>query len=231
MKRRLQLLLALVPLACTPAVHAQPALCASEAAPNPTALIERFVSADCMSCWREADNAAAPPAGTVRLDWVLPTPAGADAPLAPAARRDALERLQMLGLATPQGSSREVLTSLQPSRLHLRVAHGLPVANYIGTAVELSPPDPGPWTAVLLLVEKVKTDPTGNGNERHLVRNMLVTSWSDPRRSVDASLGAWRESRPMNIPESTEIEKLYALAWVHDAQGHTVAMARADCTP
>lgn len=166
----------------------------------------------------------------MRLDWVVPTPAGAAAPLAMGARRDALERLQALGVRPPATVEQRALPVRARPGLQLRVAHGLPVANYIGTAVELRPPEAGPWTAVLLLVERMHTDASGKAPERHLVRNMLVIDWHDPRRSVDDALGAWRESRPMSIPEDAPFENLYALAWVQDAEGHAVALARAACT-
>ncbi len=211
-------------------VGAQQPLCSSDGRSVPRAVVERFISADCAACWHEADAEPLPPTGTVVLDWVVPGANGASAPLAAGARRDALERLQMLGRPKPTHSLRLAQPMQLQAQLHLRVAHGLPVANYVGTAVELGPPEAGPWTAVLLLVERMRTDASGKAPERHLVRNMLVTDWSEPRRSVDEALALWRESRPMSIPEDTLFEKLYALAWVENAQGHVVALARADCT-
>lgn len=218
-------------LAClTLVAHAQQPLCSSDTGPAPRAVLERFTSADCAACWQAADADPPSPEGTVLLDWVVPTVAGANAPLAMGARRDALDRLLALGLRPPDTVEQRALPVRAKPGLHLRVAHGLAVANYVGTGLELSPPDPGPWTAVLLLVERMRTEMSARSPERHLVRNMLVIDWHDPRRSVDTVLGAWRESRPMSIPEDALFENLYALAWVQDTEGHTVALARAACT-
>jgi hypothetical protein len=56
------------------------ALCTSDRVPQPQAVLERFVSADCEECWRDP-RTPVPAANTVVLDWVLPGRMGEDAPL------------------------------------------------------------------------------------------------------------------------------------------------------
>ena len=65
--------------------HAQ-SFCASDGQPVPVQLIERFINADCDSCWLDPDTphpglrAAAP-------DWIIPGGLGESAPLSAAATR------------------------------------------------------------------------------------------------------------------------------------------------
>lgn len=216
-------------LGLAPCALAQ-SLCASDDTPAlALQVLERFTSADCEACWDEAQKVA-PSADTLVLDWVVPTAAGMDAPLGPGAHRDALHRLQSLQAANPAGTWQHTPRVHLRTDLRLRVAHGLPVANYVGTGLTLSPALPGPWTAYLLLVEKMPVRQTnGPTFHRHLVRNALVVDWTDPLRSTDEEAQAWREARPMSIPEGARYERLYALAWVQDAQGRVVALARSDC--
>ncbi|MGZ5787668.1 MAG: hypothetical protein ACXWJM_17280, partial [Ramlibacter sp.] len=84
--RRLLLLLSLCAFASAAAAQS---LCSSDGQPQPVALLERFINADCEACWSDP---ATPKAGPheLALDWVLPGAKGDDAPLSPVARRDAL---------------------------------------------------------------------------------------------------------------------------------------------
>jgi hypothetical protein len=60
--------------------------CASDGQPRPVQLLERFINADCDSCW--ADPATPKPgAGAIALDWIVPGAKGDDAPLAAASSR------------------------------------------------------------------------------------------------------------------------------------------------
>ena len=74
--------------------------CASDGVPQPAALVERFISADCESCWSDAETAR-PGRGELALDWIVPGSRGDDAPLSAAASRDSLARLQALGRNAP----------------------------------------------------------------------------------------------------------------------------------
>ncbi|MEZ5718949.1 MAG: hypothetical protein R3E55_10960, partial [Burkholderiaceae bacterium] len=99
---------------------AQPA-CTDADAAQPVALFERFTSADCASCWQDSATPAPGPEALV-LDWIVPGTLGDDAPLAPAATRDALLRLHALGRAIPAAT--DVYTApVEPwtgLHLHLR---------------------------------------------------------------------------------------------------------------
>eukprot|EP01034_Spumella_vulgaris_P003379 gene3379-4350_t len=77
------------------------ASCSSDGIPQPVAIFERFISADCEACW--ADPAAPAPSATttVVLDWIVPSALGDDAPLSAAATSDAVQRLQALGRPAP----------------------------------------------------------------------------------------------------------------------------------
>src|SRR3954470_19103563 len=89
----------LLALAISAGAYAQ-SLCSSDGQPQPLALLERFINADCEACWSDP---ATPKAGPreLALDWVLPGAKGDDAPLSSVARRDALLRLEALGRKGP----------------------------------------------------------------------------------------------------------------------------------
>ena len=162
-------------LALHQAVPAQVA-CSSEGQPAPTALLERFISADCEACWSDT-QAALPRPGAVALDWIVPGAAGDDAPLSAAARQDSLDRLQAKGQA-----SIPTTIPLQPS-LVLRVARGPALGGYIGTSIALQAQkaSDGLLTAWLALVETIPAGTDGTAVERNLVRNTLA----HPRHTMD----------------------------------------------
>ena len=119
MKHTALTLTALLALHSLP-LAAQP-LCANAGPAQPVALFERFTSADCASCWQDYTTPAPGPDALV-LDWIVPGTLGDDAPLAPAATRDALLRLQALDRAVPaatmpNGRSRPCEISLIPSAM------------------------------------------------------------------------------------------------------------------
>ncbi len=211
--------------------HAQ-SYCASDGQPVPSALVERFISADCESCW----SAPAAPQrvetpGALALDWIVPGRQGEDAPLSAAASRDALARLDMVQAKPPADWARVDGVPIPGDTHRLRVAHGLPVVNYVGTSIELQPANGGPWTAVLLLVEHIPAGTEGTPIDRHLVRNMLVTPWDGTGASATAPPPQFYESRPMSLPEGTRFRRLHAVGWVQDAQGRVAALARSECDP
>ena len=78
------------------------ASCSSDGIPQPVAIFERFISADCEACWSDAATPApSATAGVAVLDWIVPGKAGDEAPLSAAATNDALARLQTLGRKPP----------------------------------------------------------------------------------------------------------------------------------
>src|SRR5262245_40677950 len=131
MPRSTLLLLAL--MAALPA--ASHALCTSDGTPQPSALLERFVNADCEACWRDPATPAAEP-GTLALDWVVPGSKGEDAPLSAVAIRDAQERLRYLGRPDPQ-SWEAARANRIGSPWPLRLAQGEAFNDYIAGSIEL----------------------------------------------------------------------------------------------
>lgn len=202
-------------LALHQAVPAQVA-CSSEGQPAPTALLERFISADCEACWSDT-QAALPRPGAVALDWIVPGAAGDDAPLSAAARQDSLDRLQAKGQA-----SIPTTIPLQPS-LVLRVARGPALGGYIGTSIALQAQkaSDGLLTAWLALVETIPAGTDGTAVERNLVRNTLVLDWSAP--------GEHLEIRPLSIPAGAQATRLRVIGWVEDASARVVAVAQSVC--
>ena len=51
------------------------ASCSSDGVPRPTAVFERFISADCEACWADPATPAPGPSAVV-LDWIVPTARG-----------------------------------------------------------------------------------------------------------------------------------------------------------
>ena len=201
-------------LALSPAAWAQ-AACSSDGQPAPSALLERFISADCESCWSDAQTARPGPT-SVALDWIVPGAQGDEAPLSAAARQDGLERLQALRQAvTPDAP-------LRPGTVHLRVAHGPALGGYVGISMALEPLEPlnGPLTAWLALVESIAAGADGTPVERNLVRNTLVFDWS---------AGAWQEIRAMAVPEGAQSARLRLVGWVEDASARVLAAAQSHC--
>ena len=215
MKRPLPFWATTLLLALHQAAPAQVA-CSSEGQPAPTALLERFISADCEACWTDA-HAVLPRAGALALDWIVPGAQGDAAPLSAAARQDGVDRLQTMALAVPP-------TAPEPQRLPLRVARGPVLGGYIGTSIEMEVQPAaayGPLTAWLALVETIPAGADGTSIERNLVRNTLVLDWSAP--------GGYKEIRPLSIPAGAKATRLRVIGWVEDASARIVAVAQSVC--
>jgi len=216
-----RIVVALLALA-SPWAHAQ-SYCSSDGQTQPARLLERFINADCDSCWAE---------GTVRadrdelaLDWIFPGSKGEDAPLAAAATSDALARLASLQ-RTPAAGVEAMRRVVQAPKRGLRVSHGLPFNGYLGTSLELKQPRTEHWTAWLLLVETIPAGSDGTPIERNLVRNALQLDWP-----AGAERPRLFESRPMSIPEGARPERLRVVGWVQDGRGRMRAIAQSRCTP
>ncbi|MDP2448349.1 MAG: hypothetical protein Q8M93_23810 [Polaromonas sp.] len=214
---------------------AQPALaqssCTSDGQQRPAVLVERFINADCATCWTDP---ATPPAvrGAVALDWVLPGGQGEDAPLSAVATRDALKRLQALATAPPAGSL-NLRTPVQGRAGALRVAHGLPVSGYIGASIAFSGTAGRaagqPWTGWLALVETLPVGTEGSPVPRNLVRNLVQTQWDGRNQLSKQERFRFIESRSMDVPAGTNTDRLRVIGWVQDAQGRIVAAAQSRC--
>jgi hypothetical protein len=228
--------------------------CSSDGQSAPVALLERFISADCDTCWAKA-SLPKPTAGQAALDWIVPSPRGDDAALSAAAIRDAQARLQALRLPWTAANAGMQTSAVQKTLPHnattntatpkLRVAHGLPFNGYIGTSIEFTPPQlPGAARkpanpsqghdlfAHLVLVETLPAGAEGSDTERNLVRNVLITPWrmADELGKVNKEgFKPFFESRPISIPAGVNPERLRVLGWVQDATGRVLATAQSRC--
>ena len=206
--------------------HAQSS-CDSDKQPRPVALLERFISADCESCWADP---ATPRAGRGELvvDWIVPGNKGDDAPLSAAASRDALIRLEALQRPAPAQAD-AMKHRIAASGRQLRVAHGLAFNGYVGASIGLKPGARGPWRAWLLLVETVPAGTEGSPVERNLVRNVFQPAWDGT--GLLSKTERWRlfESRPMSIPEGAKPKRLRVIGLLEDARGRVVAAAASRC--
>lgn len=201
--------------------------CDSDRAARPVALLERFTSADCESCWADA---ATPKAarGEIAIDWVVPTQRGDDAPLSAVATRDAQWRLDALKRLAPTTQDAQSRGARKADR-KLRVAHGLAFNGYIGTSMALQPGSGGPWHAWLLLVETLPAGTEGSPVERNLVRNAFQPAWDSTRPLSKKEQIRLVESRPMAIPEGARPERLRVVGWVEDSRGQIRAIAQSQC--
>lgn len=235
MKDTVRTLAALAAFLCASAAWAQ-SNCSSDAVAPPSALFERFISADCEACWLDLGTPApSADARTVVLDWIVPGTHGEEAPLSAAATRDALERLQALGRTVPGGTDVHVDVVEQPGkgRPHLRVGRGPVFNDYVGVTASFSPgrrgATAGPWTLRLFLVESVPAAAEGSAVARNLVRNSLQRLWDGREQLSKKEHSVWRELRPMRVPDGAREAQLQVVGWVQDAHGRAVAAARSVC--
>lgn len=222
-------------LTSAPLLALAQASCSSDGQPQPAALFERFVSADCEACWADPATPAPSAPSTVVLDWIVPSAQGDEAPLSAAATNDATQRLQALGRQAPVGTDVALSAVEPPARpLRLRVAHGLPINDYLGAGIALArthgvvPPTQG-WHYHLLLVEAVPAGSEGTLVARNLVRNMLSGTWNKREQLSKNERFRWMDNRPMRIPPSAQPHRLHMVGWVQDAQGRVLAAAQSVC--
>jgi hypothetical protein len=218
-------------LLSAPLAHSQSA-CSSDDQAEPKALLERFINADCESCWRDPATPAAA-TGAFALDWIVPGSQGDDAALAAAAVRDATMRLAELNHAPPKTQSSQIAAVSGWSGATLRVAHGPPVSGYLGASIELTLP-PGttmttPLQAWLVMVETLPQGFENSPVSRNLVRNVLQPLWNMREALQNAEHLSFKELRPMNIPPGARPERLRVVGWVQDAGGGVLMAAESMC--
>lgn len=208
--------------------------CSSDGQRPPVALIERFISADCDTCWTNAATAKPKP-GELAVDWIVPSTRGDAAPLSAAASRDALNRLLAISQPLP-ATGFNLRRQVVAKRLALRVARGVALGGYMGASIELTPSRHTPlatypMTARLLLVEAIPAGTDGTPVVRNLVRNSLEIVWNNPGAKPPQGNARQRlyESRPISIPEGANPERLRVVGWVEDAKGKVVASAASVC--
>ena len=220
--------LALISVAAT----AQQSYCSSDGQPAPSAVLERFMNADCEACWKDA-QVPRPAAGELTLDWVTPGSHGDDAPMSAVATRDAGERLRSLALSAPASSTVSHRARISGPVLALRVAHGLPFNDYIGTSIGLTPATAlrgkGKVSAWLLLVETLPADTEGTLVERNLVRNALVVDWDGNAVPRPPGAAGWHEARSMRMADGADPKRLHMVGLLQDANGHLLAAAVSRC--
>lgn len=207
--------------------------CSSDGQSRPVALLERFINADCADCWNDRNTLRAG-RSELAVDWVLPGSRADDAPLSAVATRDALKRLEALGMSAPTGSGHRK-TRVAGTAGTLRVAHGVPVSGYIGASVQLQRIPPAdvvlPVTAWLALVERIPAGTEGSPVPRNLVRNLLQSLWDGRKQLSKDEQASFLASRVMDIPAGTDPARLSVIGWVQDGEGRVFAAAQSRCIP
>ena len=190
--------------------------------PAPLRLVERFMSADCESCWAAAGSSAEV-GRTMVLDWIAPT--SESAPLAVGAVAEAIARAGALTTST----TKQQATVLQASAPRLRIADGPAWNGYIGLqlTVHRGAPLPAGATAYVALVERVAAGSEGSGVARQLVRNVVGPLSLEEL----ATTSTVHHFRAMRLPEGAQVEKLASVAWVENAEGKVLAATQSAKQP
>ena len=200
---------------CSVFPWAAQALCTSDRVAQPQAVLERFTSADCDTCWTDARTPAAA-ANVVAVDWVVPGAKGEDAPLSAVAMPESAERLQ--ALRRPAPAAADAVTSLRRGpAVATRIALGEAFNDYVGTSIALKAQ--APLDVWLLLVEELPAGTEGSPVARNLVRNVFRAT----------AKGAFQESRAMQVHEGARPARLRLLALVQDSDGRMRAISRTEC--
>ena len=115
----------------------------------------------------------------------------------------------------------------------LRVAHGLPVADYVGASIELKPVPQAAnkqrWTTWLALVETLPPGTESSPVERNLVRNLLLRIWDGRKQLLKDEQNRFYETRSMNIATAANPNRLRVIGCVEDEKGQVVAAAQSRC--
>jgi hypothetical protein len=196
--------------------------------------LERFVNAECATCWSALGTPTVTP-DALALDWIVPSPLGDAAALSVAASRDALLRLESLNHNKPATQdSRRVQVTGWPGG-HLRVAHGVALGGYLGASIELTlaPGEAVKWPlqAWLVLVETLPPGTADSPVPRNLARNVLQSSWNMRDALLISEHMSFKEMRALNIPEGANPQRLRVVGWVEDATGQVLVAAQSACTP
>jgi len=217
----------------SPLAHSQSA-CSSDNQPLPSALVERFINADCDTCWRDP---AAPPAprDALALDWIVPGSRGDDAPLAAAASTDALARLAELQVARPATQTQHVSAIKGWPKAALRVAHGPAVGDYMGVLIALSLPQSSalalPLSGWVVLLEALPVGTEGSSVPRYLVKNAIQPLWDKREQLSNQETLSFNDLRAMGIPEGVDARRLRVASWVQDAHGQILTAVQSACQP
>lgn len=219
----------------TPGAWAQTAVagvCSSDGQPRPVRLVERFINADCASCWQDRVTPRTR-RGELALDWVVPGKKEEDAPLAAVASREALDRLQVLKLQIPTASVSSNRRLKDREGGVLRVAHGVALSGYMGVSMRFKPSATASssrgWSAWLALVEVLPEGTEDSPVARNLVRTVFQPPWNGLSSLSKKESTAFFESRVMNVSQGANPERLQVIGWVENARGELVAAAQSAC--
>jgi hypothetical protein len=209
-------------------------VCSSEGQAQPQALLERFVNAECDTCWRDPSTPKVAP-GELALDWIVPSPLGDEAALSAAASRDAVARLDSQNRSRPATQTSQRIQVLGRSDAKLRVAHGVALGGYLGASIELTLPQSEavkwPLQAWLVLVETLPPGVADSPVPRNLVRNVLQPIWNMPEALLTSEQMSLKEMRALNIPEGANPQRLRVVGWVQVANGQIMVAAESACLP
>jgi len=220
---------AIATLCGTVGATAPPASAPAGAAPCPrqsAAVLERFIDAECASCWTDAATPQ-PGANAWLLDWIVPTTKGDAAPLSPAAPVEALQRARralghppQAGITTPHRAPARA-----DSPLRLRVQTGPAWNGYLAVQLDGSGRAPAGASAWVALVEWVDAGTDGTPLPRRLVRTV-----AGPFEPTELRSGKpWQRLQAMRWPETARPVRLHAQAWIEQRDGRIVAMAGERC--
>ena len=200
----------------------------------PGALFERFINANCATCWTDTTTPTAP-SGALSLDWIVPGSQGDEAALSAAASGDAPTRLQALQRVRPDTQSHHESRVDALSGVTLRVARGPTVGGYVGVSISLTLPrgtSPAwPLSVWMVLVEALPSGTEGSLVPRNLVRNVLQPLWNKGEQLLNKDGMSFNELRAMSVPEGAHADRLEVAGWVQDAQGRILAAAQSACPP
>jgi hypothetical protein len=182
--------------------------------PAPLRLVERFMSADCETCWA-AQGAKGESKRNVVLDWIVP--AADTSPLAAGAVSEATARAGALTASSTVQRS----TPLQTAAPRLRIADGPAWNGYVGLQLTVNRRGKLPEGAVayIALVERVAAGSEGSAIARQLVRNVVGPLSLEELATVTPV----RHFRAMRLPDGAQAEKLASVAWVQSAEGRVIA--------
>ena len=208
-----------IPVACGTALSLAVAGAAAAGcdAPSPKTLLERFVPADCESCWASAKDQEQP-GDVLVLDWI--TPAGDAAPMASAALPVALTRL---GSTPAKETALRRATLLKPDASPLRVVDGPAWNGYVALqlSVDRDAALPPGAVAYVALVERVPAGSEGSAIARQLVRELV-----GPLSLHElASKERVQHLHAVRLPPTDRPERLASVGWVETAQGTVIAAA------
>jgi hypothetical protein len=190
------------------------------------AVLERFIDADCTSCWTDGAPAQAGSDGWL-LDWITPSARDDEAPLSPAAPAEAAARARR-ALGAQPAAARTTLHRSAPrpaTSLQLRVESGLAFNGYLAVQLRGSGRSAPGSTVWIALVEVVAPGTDGTPHARQLVRTV-----AGPFEPVELQSGRpWQLLQALRWPETAKVARLQARGWIEQRDGRIVAMSSDHC--